>query len=210
VSKKLQAATLEDNLAAVGTSLANDNVVGIGWSEEAGVFYPISVMKEIYTGESIQLGLGDPSNNYKPRLLDLSSLAKVVSTVFLFWFNQYTNTATCPVYPPKIIKEKSKKLHEKEHRSKFLEIPANDTTSLRAFTLFKKTKCCLNLRQKENRYYWQCGITEYVWVRCLFLQKEYDGGYRWVGGRYSNQKHIIFEQHLEPGEYLLIIMVEWR
>jgi hypothetical protein len=49
-----------------------------------------------------------------------------------------------------------------------------------------------------------------LWVRGILLQKEYDGGFRWVAGRYNNQKHIIFEEKLEPGEYYLVIMVEWR
>ena len=49
-----------------------------------------------------------------------------------------------------------------------------------------------------------------MWVRCLLLQKEYDGGYRWINGKYANQKHIIFEDNLDAGEYLLVIMVEWR
>jgi hypothetical protein len=63
---------------------------------------------------------------------------------------------------------------------------------VRAFTIFKKTRVRLDIRQKENRFYYQCGITEYLWVRCLFLQKEYDGGFRWLGGRYASQKHMLF------------------
>lgn len=42
------------------------------------------------------------------------------------------------------------------------------------------------------------------------LQKEYDGGYRWISGKYCNQKHIVFEETLDAGEYLMVIMVEWR
>lgn len=129
-----------------------------------------------------------------------------MSSVFVYLFREYQNTVTCPVYPPKQLRERIKRKECKE-RGRYLEIPSNDTVSLRTFTLFKKTKCCINVKQKENRFYWQCGITEYLWMRCLLLQKEYDGGYRWISGQYCNQKHIVFEQTLDPGEYILVVMV---
>jgi hypothetical protein len=31
-----------------------------------------------------------------------------------------------------------------------------------------------------------------------------------VAGRYDNRKHIVFEEVLDPGEYFLVITVEWR
>ena len=68
----------------------------------------------------------------------------------------------------------------------------------------------LSIQQKENRFYYQCGIDSYLWVRALLVEREYDGGMRWINGVYSNRKHITFEEVLDPGEYRLILMVEWR
>jgi hypothetical protein len=42
------------------------------------------------------------------------------------------------------------------------------------------------------------------------LLKEYDGNYRWIKGKYSNDKCITFNENLEAGEYYLIVMAEWR
>ncbi len=102
--------------------------------------------------------------------------------------NEFSSIATCPVYPPKAIKPRPKD----KPKGKYFELPPNDTTSVRTFTIFKKTRIRMDVRQKENRFYYQTGITEYLWVRCLFLQREYDGGFRWIAGRYANQKHLIF------------------
>ena len=57
------------------------------------------------------------------------------------------------------------------------------------------------------RFYYQCGLTEYIWIRGILAQKEYDGGLRWISGRYSNEKQIVFDEYLEPGDYYLIVMV---
>ena len=87
--------------------------MALGWCEERGTFYPISVLREIFTAEGIELGLGDPGNQFKQIRIKFSQLTELVSTVFLFNFREYPNTATCPVYPPKILKERSKKTTDK-------------------------------------------------------------------------------------------------
>lgn len=104
-------------------------------------------MRHNYTGENICLGLCDPDKNYHPKRLELQQLSLEVSSVFIYLFREYQNTVTCPVYPPKQLREKAKRKEGKE-KGRYLEIPTNDTVSLRTFTLFKKTKCCLNLKQK--------------------------------------------------------------
>ena len=43
----------------------------------------------------------------------------------------------------------------------------------------------------------------------MLIQKEYDGGFRWIQGKYAKQRHIIIDENLEAGEYYLIIMAEW-
>lgn len=57
---------MEKTLIVLGNFLSYEGVMGIGWSEEKGIFYPITILKENFTGENIQLGLCDPLNNYQP------------------------------------------------------------------------------------------------------------------------------------------------
>ena len=46
-----------------------------------------------------------------------------------------------------------------------------------------------------------------MWVRFLLIQKEYDGGFRWISGKYARQRHLVVEETLEAGEYYVVVMV---
>lgn len=42
------------------------------------------------------------------------------------------------------------------------------------------------------------------------MQKEFNGGCRWIDGRYDNQKSMTIDVDLEPGEYYIIVIPEWQ
>lgn len=43
------------------------------------------------------------------------------------------------------------------------------------------------------------------------LEKEIgDQGYRWIDGRYDNQKSMTIDCELKKGEYYLVIIPEWE
>ena len=44
----------------------------------------------------------------------------------------------------------------------------------------------------------------------LILQKEYQEGFRWIDGKYAKTKSITIESDLEPGEYYVIVLPEWK
>lgn len=59
-------------------------MIGVGWNEEKGIFYPFSLLKTNYTGENIQLGLCDPLNEYQPVRVELTQLPLLVSSLFIY------------------------------------------------------------------------------------------------------------------------------
>jgi len=69
----------------------------------------------------------------------------------------------------------------------------------------------LTIRQKERRIYENSSFAyEYMWVRVILVQREFDGGCRWIMGKYSNHKSINLETVLTPGDYFLVVMPEWK
>jgi hypothetical protein len=36
---------MEKSLTAIGNFLSNEGIMGIGWSEDKGMFYPITILK---------------------------------------------------------------------------------------------------------------------------------------------------------------------
>ena len=67
----------------------------------------------------------------------------------------------------------------------------------------------LTLNQKDERHFQENIKYHYSWVRLILLQKEFNGGYRWIDGRYDNQKSMTIETEFEIGEYYIVIMPEW-
>lgn len=64
------------------------------------------------------------------------------------------------------------------------------------------------IRQKDERFYHHSAVLyTYIWNRAVLLYKEYNGGYTWIDGRYSNRKSINFSiSNAKPGEYFVIVM----
>ncbi len=46
-------------------------------------------------------------------------------------------------------------------------------------------------------------------MRLILVEKE-NKGYRWIGGAYSNNKSTKLTAVLTPGEYVVIMIPEWR
>lgn len=53
--------------------------------------------------------------------------------------------------------------------------------------------CSLTLYQKDQRYFHEGVKYEYSWIRMIIFLKEFNGGYRWIDGRYDNQKSMTIE-----------------
>lgn len=43
--KKVSKETMEKSLTVIGNFLSNEAIMGIGWSEDKGIFYPITILK---------------------------------------------------------------------------------------------------------------------------------------------------------------------
>lgn len=81
--------------------------------------------------------------------------------------------------------------------------------SVRQFSLKSLSYCSLTLNQKDKKLFQEPIKYSYSWVRMILMQKEYNGGYRWIDGRYDNQKTLTIETELESGDYYLVILPEW-
>ena len=83
--------------------------------------------------------------------------------------------------------------------------------SVRTVKLSVPGTLCLSIRQKEKRFYQRSSLNyDYIWVRVILLQKEFDGDCRWIDGRYCNSKSINFSNKLEAGEYYILLLPEWK
>ncbi len=63
--------------------------------------------------------------------------------------------------------------------------------------------------QKEQRFYRTYLTYDYAWIRVILVQKEADS-YRWIGAAYSNGKITKISASLTAGEYVVILMPEWK
>ena len=52
---------------------------------------------------------------------------------------------------------------------------------------------------------------QYSWLRFVLLQKEInDDGFRWIDGRYDQQKSLTIDGELTAGEYYALVIPEWE
>ena len=65
-----------------------------------------------------------------------------------------------------------------------------ESISVRQLFLKSSSFCSITLNQKDKRFFQEPLKYAYVWIRMIIIQKEYNGGYRWIDGRYDNQKTI--------------------
>lgn len=74
-----------------------------------------------------------------------------------------------------------------------------NTFTLRKFTVKERgLNCIISLIQKDKKYYNNNGYT-YVWARLMIVAKDGMHGYRWIGGKYMQNKVISLSLVLEPG-----------
>ena len=86
------------------------------------------------------------------------------------------------------------------------DIPRFDI-SLRVVKLTESGSLSISIRQKEKRFYQRSSLNyDYIWIRVILLQKEFDGDCRWINAKYSNSKSINFFNKLEAGEYYIILL----
>lgn len=72
------------------------------------------------------------------------------------------------------------------------EMPRFDI-SVRTIKLSQSGDLAISIRQKEKRFYQFSSLNyNYIWIRCILLQKEFDGDCRWIDAKYSNLKTINF------------------
>jgi hypothetical protein len=58
----------------------------------------------------------------------------------------------------------------------------------------------ISIRQKEKRFYQKSNLNyNYIWVRVLVFEKEFNGDCRWIDGKYSNSKSINIIKNLDVG-----------
>ena len=63
--------------------------------------------------------------------------------------------------------------------------------------------------QKDAKFYY-LGDYRYVWVRLIVVMKESQKSYRWVGGVYANGKYANLPLWLEPAQYIVMVIPEWK
>ena len=80
----------------------------------------------------------------------------------------------------------SSKVHQHKHR-----------VIVRRFSLKTTSKCCISLYQKDRQYYPKKSLYDYSWMRMILLLKEFNGGYRWIAGDYSQEKGLNINGRLE-------------
>ena len=82
---------------------------------------------------------------------------------------------------------------------------------MRTFKVDEGGEFAVCLKQRDRRFYhFREGQGDYIWVRLLLLQKEYEGaGYRWIKGEYARRKAIDLVEWLDPGQYVILIEPEW-
>ena len=121
-------------------------------------------------------------------IVDPEELPKYFSHLYLFGRKKYNYIGYCPI---KQVKE---------------------SISLRCFQIKSPMSVSLTLYQKDQKYFQENIKYCYSWIRAILLLKEPTGkGYRWIDGRYDNQKSLTINTDvLETGQYHLIIMPEWR
>ena len=79
---------------------------------------------------------------------------------------------------------------------------------VRKVTIGSCSDLSIMIRQKDERFYHHSAVLySYIWIRAVFLYKEYSGGYTWIDGKYSNRKSINFSiLNAKPGEYFIVVM----
>jgi len=76
---------------------------------------------------------------------------------------------------------------------------AKNTVSMRKFEVKERQcTCILSLVQRDRKYYRNNGY-EYSWVRMMLVTKDGINGYRWIDGKYQNNRIVSVTCTLEPG-----------
>ena len=85
-------------------------------------------------------------------------------------------------------------------------IHGEEKVIVKSFTLNKSSHCCVSIYQKDRRFFPEHTGYSYNWVRAIIVEKEFNGGYRWIDGDYSDLKSMKLENILEAGEYLILLI----
>lgn len=81
---------------------------------------------------------------------------------------------------------------------------------MRSFTVETMTNCSITLYQKDKKFFRK--KYEYNWARMMVAMKEQVEGVdsvRWVAGQYAKKKYSQVNCILDPGQYYIIITVDW-
>jgi hypothetical protein len=146
-------------------------------------FYPLVPHKPLLTCE-------DPDHAYAEKCFTNEEFRERFEKVYCVLLHKYLYSGSCTI---------------KFNHGSF----SDGHISLRCINVEEATQCAITLTQKDARHYYKSEYA-YIWVRVLVVMKESEHNYRWIGGVYRNTKYASLNLWLEPGEYTVIIMPEWR
>ena len=80
--------------------------------------------------------------------------------------------------------------------------------SIRSFKVEEFGNCKISLIQKDKKYFRANGY-EYAFLRMIIASQDIDG-YRFIAGQYGEQKVLSLECQLNPGQYFVVMMGDWK
>lgn len=119
----------------------------------------------------------DPHQEYQSSKIKFYDLGLICTHLFLFFPTKYLHQVTSTISKPrhKVSQSLITRINNEEN------IVPRDIPTVRKFVVKTLCECSIFIRQKQKRFLHRLEV-QYIWLRCIFVAKQYNGSYRWIDG----------------------------